>query len=57
VFRAYLHEPTETVQEKHPCYGYYTGAIFMDQGGYAQIKSNKEQNPPTEEEVRNDSLS
>jgi hypothetical protein len=38
--------------DQHPVYDYYIGAMFMDLGGYAQLKAIAAQRPPTAEEVR-----
>jgi hypothetical protein len=39
------------LHSKHPVYDYYIGAMFMDQGGYAQLKAFAKERPPTEDEV------
>jgi hypothetical protein len=39
------------LHDKHPVYDYYIGAMFMDQGGYAQLKALSKERPPTAEEV------
>lgn len=38
--------------DQHPVYDYYIGAMFMDLGGYAQLKAIAAQRPPTAGEVR-----
>jgi hypothetical protein len=38
--------------DKHPVYDYYIGAMFMDLGGYAQLKAIAAARPPSAEEVR-----
>lgn len=38
--------------DQHPVYDYYIGAMFMDVGGYAQLKAIAAARPPTAEEVR-----
>jgi hypothetical protein len=40
------------LHDKHPVYDYYIGAMFMDLGGYAQLKAIAAARPPTAEEVR-----
>lgn len=39
------------LHDKHPVYDYYVGAMFMDMGGYAQLKAIAAARPPTAEEV------
>eukprot|EP00775_Hariotina_reticulata_P012567 gene12567-12699_t len=40
------------VQHRHPLHEYYVGAIFMDQGGYVQLKKLAAEQPPTEDEIK-----
>lgn len=39
------------LHDRHPVYDYYMGAMFMDQGGYAQLKAIAAARPPSAEEV------
>jgi len=39
------------LHDKHPVYDYYIGAMFMDLGGYRQLKAIAASRPPTAEEV------
>lgn len=43
------------LHDKHPVFDYYTGAMFMDKGGYAQLKASAKERPPTADEVRHGS--
>lgn len=38
--------------DRHPVHAYYTGAMFMDEGGYAQLKAIAAARPPCANEVR-----
>jgi hypothetical protein len=44
-------EKAGNLHDKHPVHDYYIGAMFMDQGGYAQLKAFAKERPPTDEEV------
>lgn len=50
VFRVYK-DKAGVLHDKHPVHGYYIGAMFMDLGGYAQLKANAAARPPSAEEV------
>lgn len=49
--RRYEHTPSGTVRDTHPVLDYYTGAVFMDRGGYKQLVDNLKAHPPTPDEV------
>lgn len=49
--RVYEHAPSGAVRNTHPLLKYYLGAIFLDQGGYRQLKATLAQQPPTEQQV------
>jgi len=50
--RQYEHAPSGAQRDTHPVIDYYTGAIFMDQGGYKKLLENLAANPPSQDEVR-----
>lgn len=50
--RWYAHAPSGALRDTHPVQDYYTGAIFMDRGGYKQLLDNMAAHPPTQDEVR-----
>jgi hypothetical protein len=50
--RCYAHEPSGAARGSHPCLDYYTGALFMDRGGYQQLLDAMAASPAAPEEVR-----
>lgn len=52
VFRCRLYkDKAGGLHDKHPVYDYYIGAMFMDLGGYSQLKAIAAARPPTAQEV------
>jgi hypothetical protein len=50
--RTYTHPATGQQRDRHPVWDYYVGVIFMECGGYAQLRENAEAAPPSPKEVR-----
>lgn len=49
--RAYTHAQSSSARDTHPVLDYYTGALFMDSGGYRALLDSLKASPPTRDEV------
>jgi hypothetical protein len=50
--RYYVHVPTDRTVYQHPNLGYYSGIVFMEKGGQAQMIENIESDPPSQEDIQ-----